>query len=62
MEQVEQQCLKLPINVTPEGNSYGIKASYFKNAAIPTLDWGGVIGTITTMVTKDLLIFEVYED
>lgn len=38
---MEQQCLKLPINVTPEGNSYGIKASYFKNAAITTLTGGG---------------------
>lgn len=28
------------------------------------LPWtgGGVIGTITTMVTKDLLVLEVYED
>ena len=43
MEQVEQQCLKLPINVTPEGNAYGIKASYFKNAAITTLTGGGGI-------------------
>lgn len=31
----------LPINVTPEGNAYGIKASYFKNAAITTLTGGG---------------------
>lgn len=30
-----------PINVTPEGNAYGIKASYFKNAAITTLTGGG---------------------
>ena len=43
MEQAEQQCLKLPINVTPEGNAYGIKASYFKNAAITTLTGGGGI-------------------
>lgn len=41
MEQAEQRCLKLPINVTPEGNAYGIKASYFKNAAITTLTGGG---------------------
>ena len=31
----------VPINVTPEGNAYGIKASYFKNAAITTLTGGG---------------------
>lgn len=30
-----------PINVTPEGNAYAIKASYFKNAAITTLTGGG---------------------
>lgn len=30
-----------PINVTSEGNAYGIKASYFKNAAITTLTGGG---------------------
>lgn len=30
-----------PINVTPEGNAYGIKASYFRNAAITTLTGGG---------------------
>lgn len=41
MEQAEQQCSRLPINVTPEGNAYGIKASYFKNAAITTLTGGG---------------------
>ena len=32
-----------PINVTSEGNAYGIKASYFKNAAITTLTGGGGI-------------------
>lgn len=37
----KEQRLKLPINVTPEGNAYGIKASYFKNAAITTLTGGG---------------------
>ena len=43
MEQAEQQCSRLPINVTPEGNAYGIKASYFKNAAITTLTGGAGI-------------------
>lgn len=33
----------IPINVTPEGNAYGIKASYFKNAAITTLTGGGPV-------------------
>ncbi len=36
-----QLCSKLPINVTPEGNAYGVKASYFKNAALTTLTRGG---------------------
>lgn len=41
---------------------YGEKGAKFSAAKIPSLDWGGVIGTITTMVTKDLLLLEVYED
>lgn len=41
---------------------YGEKGAKFSAAKIPSLDWGGVIGTITTMVTKDLLVLEIYED
>ena len=33
----------IPINVTPDGMAYGIKASYFKNASITTLTGGGGI-------------------
>lgn len=41
---------------------YGDSGAKFSAAKIPSLDWGGVIGTITTTVTKDLLVLEVYED
>ena len=39
-------CLKsmktiVPINTTNDGCAYGVKASYFKNAAITTLTGGG---------------------
>ena len=30
-----------PINTTPGGLAYGIKASYFKNASLTTLTGGG---------------------
>ena len=30
-----------PINTTPDGLAYGIKASYFKNASLTTLTQGG---------------------
>lgn len=30
----------IPINVTPDGLCYGIKASYFKNASLVTLTGG----------------------
>ena len=32
---------KIPINTTPGGLAYGIKASYFKNASLTTLTGGG---------------------
>jgi len=31
----------IPINTTPDGLCYGIKASYFKNASLTTLTGGG---------------------
>lgn len=40
---------------------YGDKGAKFSKAKIPKIDGGGIIGTITTMVTKDLLIIEMYE-
>lgn len=40
---------------------YGDKGAKFSKAKIPKIDAGGVIGTVTTMVTKDLLILEIYE-
>lgn len=40
---------------------HGDKGAKFSKAKIPCVDFGGVIGTVTTMVTKDLLLLEVYD-
>ena len=40
---------------------YGDKGAKFSQGKVPKIDRGGVIGTVTTMVTKDLLIVEIYE-
>lgn len=40
---------------------YGDKGAKFSLGKVPKIDFGGVIGTITTMVTKDLMLIE-YED
>lgn len=40
---------------------YGDKGAKFSKAKVPKLAPPYVIGTITTMVTKDLLICELYE-
>lgn len=32
-----------PINTTPDGHAYAVKASYFKNASLTTLTGGGGI-------------------
>lgn len=34
--------MRKPINVTPDGLAYALKASYFKNASITTLTGGGI--------------------
>lgn len=39
----------------------GDKGAKFSGGKVPKIDFGGVIGTITTMVTKDLLLIE-YSD
>ena len=41
---------------------HGDKGAKFSKAKIPCIDRGGVIGTVTTMSTKDLLLIEIYED
>ena len=41
---------------------FGDKGAKFKKGRIPKIDMGGVIGTVTTLVTKDLRIMEVYEE
>lgn len=41
---------------------HGDKGAKFSKGKVPKLASPRVIGTITTMVTKDLLIAELYED
>lgn len=41
---------------------HGDKGARFSGGKIPKIDLGQVIGTVTTMVTKDLLLIESYED
>ena len=41
---------------------HGDKGAKFSLGKVPRIDFGGVIGTVTTMVTKDLLLIELYED
>lgn len=40
---------------------YGDKGASFSGGKVPKIDLGGVIGTITTMVTKDLMLIEMYD-
>lgn len=40
----------------------GDKGAKFSGGKVPKIDFGGIIGTVTTMVTKDLLLFEYGED
>lgn len=40
---------------------YGDKGAKFSGGKIPCIDRMGVIGALTTMVTKDLLLIESYE-
>lgn len=43
-------------------HKYGDKGAKFSGGKVPKVDLGGVIGTITTMVTKDLMVIEYYEE
>ena len=40
---------------------FGDKGARFSGGKVPKVDLGDVIGTVTTMVTKDILLIE-YED
>lgn len=40
---------------------FGDRGAKFQ-AKVPVFDTSGIIGTITTMVTKDLLLLEINED
>ena len=41
---------------------FGDKGAKFSKANVPCIDTSNVIGTITTMVTKDLLIIELHDE
>lgn len=41
---------------------YGDRGAKFSGGKIPKVDRGGVIGTVTTLITKDILLIEIYED
>lgn len=41
---------------------HGDKGAKFSGGKIPKLAPPRVIGTITTMITKDILLCEIYED
>ena len=41
---------------------HGDKGAKFSLGKVPKIDRGGVLGTITTMVTKDIMLIEFYED
>lgn len=40
---------------------YGDSGAKFSAGKVPKIDGGGIIGCITTCVTKDLLIIEMYD-
>lgn len=40
---------------------YGDKGASFSKAKVPKIDRSGVIGTVTTMATKDLLLIETWK-
>lgn len=42
-------------------HKHGDKGARFSGGKVPKVDLGDVIGTVTTMVTKDILLIE-YED
>ena len=41
---------------------HGDRGAKFSKAKVPKVDRGGSIGTVTTMVTKDILLIEIYEN
>ena len=41
---------------------HGDKGAKFSLGKVPRIDYGGILGTVTTMVTKDILLIELYED
>lgn len=64
-----KECMKRTAILTRERSEeekarrhkYGDKGAKFSSGKVPKIDMGGVMGTITTFVTKDLLLIEMYE-
>lgn len=40
---------------------YGDKGAKYKLGKVPCIDVGGIAGTVTTLVTKDILLIESYD-
>lgn len=40
---------------------YGDKGAKFKKGRVPAVDTRGICGTVTTLVTKDILLIEMYD-
>lgn len=63
-------CLKKTMIMTRERSDeeklrrhlYGDKGAKFSKGKIPKLTHPHIIGTITTFITKDILIAEIYEE
>lgn len=41
---------------------YGDRGAKFSGGKVPCIDVGNIIGTITTMITKDILLIELWEN
>lgn len=41
---------------------HGDKGAKFSGGKVPCVDGGGIIGAMTTMMTKDILLLELYDE
>ena len=40
---------------------HGDRGARFSHGKVPKVERGGILGTVTTFITKDILLIEVYE-
>lgn len=40
---------------------HGDRGAKFSQGKVPKVERGGILGTVTTFITKDILLIEVYE-